>query len=66
MRRLKKVDRNFKASEQFQDKEKVKTERAKEPEVNSCPKCNLNELKSVKKGFRTFNECSCGYKELVK
>ena len=66
MRRLKKVDRHFKPSETLVEKERPDKKIKDIAPSNTCPKCSLNELKETKRGFRTFAECSCGFKELVK
>tara|TARA_R110000868_G_scaffold66014_14_gene197067 strand:- start:2821 stop:3135 length:315 start_codon:yes stop_codon:yes gene_type:complete len=67
MRRLKKLDRNFKAieeltdSERYEDDKEVAKEEAKA--ATRCPKCLQGRLVSVTFMNRTLNKCSqCDYR----
>ena len=62
MRRLKKLDRNFKAIEELTDSERHEDDKevAKEEQIKAtrCPKCHDGRLNDVTFMNRTFKRCS--------
>lgn len=72
MRRLKKLDRNFKAieeltdSERHEDDKEVAKEEAKA--ATRCPSCLQATTKTMELGIRKYSVCSngCGYRKLIK
>lgn len=71
MRRLKKVDKAYRAKQELVEAEEEKVsrredERAEEKKIGNCPKCRENDLKEINLGRKVYMTCKCGYRQAVK
>ena len=66
-KRLKKVDRRFKAKrEMIETKEERELDKAEEKRPGDCPRCKENDITEIDMGVKTYETCRCGFRRLKK